>query len=138
MATGGQFYWPSVGIFVAAYGQFFMAANRCAARSQVSAAILQFQYRVFVLAEQRPGRFSPGCHTVAEAPIPLSALAGTPFLFQKHSREMADVPSPAKRYCGFNESETKGLSLLGGRWIGSRLLCGAGYWIARVLASPGC
>ncbi|GLU61540.1 hypothetical protein Pure05_40360 [Paenarthrobacter ureafaciens] len=27
MATGGQFYWPSVGIFVAAYGQFFMAAN---------------------------------------------------------------------------------------------------------------
>jgi hypothetical protein len=28
MATGGQFYWPSVGISVAAYGQFFMAANR--------------------------------------------------------------------------------------------------------------
>jgi hypothetical protein len=27
MATGGQFYWPSVGISVAAYGQFFMAAN---------------------------------------------------------------------------------------------------------------
>ena len=27
MATGGQFYWPSVGIFVAAYRQFFMAAN---------------------------------------------------------------------------------------------------------------
>jgi len=27
MATGGQFYWPSVGTFVAAYGQFFMAAN---------------------------------------------------------------------------------------------------------------
>jgi H+/Cl- antiporter ClcA len=27
MATVGQFYWPSVGIFVAAYGQFFMAAN---------------------------------------------------------------------------------------------------------------
>ena len=27
MATGGQFSWPSVGIFVAAYGQFFMAAN---------------------------------------------------------------------------------------------------------------
>ena len=27
MATAGQFYWPSVGIFVAAYGQFFMAAN---------------------------------------------------------------------------------------------------------------
>lgn len=27
MATDGQFYWPSVGIFVAAYGQFFMAAN---------------------------------------------------------------------------------------------------------------
>jgi len=26
MATGGQFYWPSVGTFVAAYGQFFMAA----------------------------------------------------------------------------------------------------------------
>ncbi|MGN7202619.1 SHOCT domain-containing protein, partial [Arthrobacter sp. SAFR-044] len=25
--TAGQFYWPSVGIFVAAYGQFFMAAN---------------------------------------------------------------------------------------------------------------
>lgn len=27
MATGGQFYWPPVGTFVAAYGQFFMAAN---------------------------------------------------------------------------------------------------------------
>ncbi len=27
MATIGQFYWPSVGTFVAAYGQFFMAAN---------------------------------------------------------------------------------------------------------------
>jgi hypothetical protein len=27
MATDGQFYWPSVGTFVAAYGQFFMAAN---------------------------------------------------------------------------------------------------------------
>ncbi|MBG6181578.1 hypothetical protein IWX62_002796, partial [Arthrobacter sp. CAN_A1] len=28
MATGGQFYWPSVGSSVAAYGQFFMAADR--------------------------------------------------------------------------------------------------------------
>ena len=28
MATGGQFYWPSVGTFVAAYGQFFMAAYK--------------------------------------------------------------------------------------------------------------
>jgi hypothetical protein len=28
MATGRQFYWPSVGNYVAAYGQFFMAANR--------------------------------------------------------------------------------------------------------------
>ncbi|VXB95501.1 hypothetical protein ARTHRO8AJ_40134 [Arthrobacter sp. 8AJ] len=28
MATSGQFYWPSVGNFVAAYGQFFMAAYR--------------------------------------------------------------------------------------------------------------
>jgi hypothetical protein len=27
MATVGQFCWPSVGTFVAAYGQFFMAAN---------------------------------------------------------------------------------------------------------------
>jgi hypothetical protein len=27
MATNGQFYWPSVGISVAAFGQFFMAAN---------------------------------------------------------------------------------------------------------------
>jgi hypothetical protein len=27
MATDGQFYWPTVGTFVAAYGQFFMAAN---------------------------------------------------------------------------------------------------------------
>ncbi len=27
MATVGQFYWPSVGTFVAASGQFFMAAN---------------------------------------------------------------------------------------------------------------
>lgn len=29
MATNGQFYWPSVGTFVAAYGQFVMAANSC-------------------------------------------------------------------------------------------------------------
>jgi hypothetical protein len=28
MATGGQFYWPSSANFVAAYGQFFMAANK--------------------------------------------------------------------------------------------------------------
>ncbi len=27
MATDGQFYWPSVGIFMAAYEQFFMAAD---------------------------------------------------------------------------------------------------------------
>jgi hypothetical protein len=27
MATGGQSYWPSAGIFVAAYRQFFMASN---------------------------------------------------------------------------------------------------------------
>jgi hypothetical protein len=27
MAAGGQFYWPPVGSSVAAYGQFFMAAN---------------------------------------------------------------------------------------------------------------
>lgn len=27
MATNGHFCWPSVGTFVAAYGQFFMAAN---------------------------------------------------------------------------------------------------------------
>ena len=27
MATSGQFYWPSVGNSVAAYGQFFMAAD---------------------------------------------------------------------------------------------------------------
>jgi hypothetical protein len=27
MATGAQFCWPPAGIFVAAYGQFFMAAN---------------------------------------------------------------------------------------------------------------
>jgi len=30
MATIGQFYWPSGGTFVAAYGQFFMAANKAA------------------------------------------------------------------------------------------------------------
>lgn len=28
MATNGQFSWPSVGSFVAAFGQFFMAANK--------------------------------------------------------------------------------------------------------------
>lgn len=27
MAADGQFYWLSVGKYVAAYGQFFMAAN---------------------------------------------------------------------------------------------------------------
>jgi hypothetical protein len=27
MAAGGQFCWPPVGSSVAAYGQFFMAAN---------------------------------------------------------------------------------------------------------------
>jgi hypothetical protein len=37
MATVGQFYWPSVGISVAAYGQFFMAAN-----SSQSLAIPEF------------------------------------------------------------------------------------------------
>ena len=30
MATSGQFYWPSVGSSVAAYGQFRMAANTAA------------------------------------------------------------------------------------------------------------
>lgn len=29
MATSGQFYWPSVGNSVAAYGQVFMAADIC-------------------------------------------------------------------------------------------------------------
>ncbi|NYG16069.1 hypothetical protein BJ956_000588 [Arthrobacter psychrochitiniphilus] len=28
MATNGHFCWPSVGSYVAAYGQFFMAANK--------------------------------------------------------------------------------------------------------------
>ena len=37
MATGGQFYWPSVGTFVAAYGQFFMAAYS-AALSEIDGA----------------------------------------------------------------------------------------------------
>jgi hypothetical protein len=32
MATDGQFYWPSVGTFVTAYGQFFMAANTITSR----------------------------------------------------------------------------------------------------------
>ncbi|WP_028272695.1 hypothetical protein [Arthrobacter sp. UNC362MFTsu5.1] len=32
MATGGQFCWPPAGIFVAAYGQFFMAANNRTSR----------------------------------------------------------------------------------------------------------
>ena len=32
MATNGQFYWPSVGTFVAAYGQFFMAANKASCK----------------------------------------------------------------------------------------------------------
>jgi hypothetical protein len=36
MATGGQFYWPSAGIFVAAYGQFFMAANMRSTRQQLA------------------------------------------------------------------------------------------------------
>jgi hypothetical protein len=33
MATDGQFCWPPAGNFVAAYGQFFMAANRPDAES---------------------------------------------------------------------------------------------------------
>ena len=34
MATDGQFSWPSVGSSVAAYGQFFMAANICVHRQR--------------------------------------------------------------------------------------------------------
>ena len=33
MATNGHFCWPSVGSYVAAYGQFFMAANNRAHRA---------------------------------------------------------------------------------------------------------
>lgn len=36
MATTGQFYWPSVGSSVAAYGQFFMAAYRLMSLEQLS------------------------------------------------------------------------------------------------------
>jgi hypothetical protein len=35
MATGGQFDWPPAGIFVAAYGQFFMAANTASFRAGI-------------------------------------------------------------------------------------------------------
>ena len=34
MATSGQFYWPSVGSSVAAYGQFSMAANTGSSENQ--------------------------------------------------------------------------------------------------------
>ncbi|VXB97631.1 hypothetical protein ARTHRO8AJ_40180 [Arthrobacter sp. 8AJ] len=40
MVTDGQFYWPSVGIFVAAYGQFFMAANICIRACRGDIAVL--------------------------------------------------------------------------------------------------
>jgi hypothetical protein len=44
MATGGQFYWPPAGIFVAAYGQFFMAANICRSGSVFGAALFRFEW----------------------------------------------------------------------------------------------
>lgn len=43
MATDGHFSWPSVGSSVAAYGQFFMAANTLAVTS-VNAPIDAFQH----------------------------------------------------------------------------------------------
>ena len=36
MATSGQFYWPSVGSSVAAYGQFVMAADSRIAADEVA------------------------------------------------------------------------------------------------------
>ncbi|MGN8132413.1 hypothetical protein, partial [Paenarthrobacter sp. 22069] len=47
MATSGQFYWPSVGNFVAAYGQFFMAAytGRSSQRSTAKEQDLRQSWR---------------------------------------------------------------------------------------------
>jgi hypothetical protein len=41
MATDGQFNWPPAGNFVAAYGQFFMAANISTLRKRMKTAELQ-------------------------------------------------------------------------------------------------
>jgi len=39
MATSGQFYWPSVGSSVAAYGQFCMAANTQLKKSRAEGSV---------------------------------------------------------------------------------------------------
>ncbi|MEO6310627.1 MAG: hypothetical protein ABIO33_08075, partial [Leifsonia sp.] len=41
MATSGQFCWPPVGSFVAAYGQFSMAANTRKWRQRKARALLR-------------------------------------------------------------------------------------------------
>ena len=67
MATVGQFYWPSVGTFVAAYGQFFMAANTltptfiCLLQSS---AIFAFK-RIFRALR---GKVGLKCHADSEKP----------------------------------------------------------------------
>ncbi|GFZ99487.1 hypothetical protein GCM10011359_30590 [Nesterenkonia alkaliphila] len=50
MATTGQFYWPSVGSSVAAYGQFFMAAYIRAAQNLANRHLIEL-----VLTSELPG-----------------------------------------------------------------------------------
>ncbi|MBP2215140.1 hypothetical protein H4V95_000331 [Arthrobacter sp. CAN_C5] len=61
MATGGQFYWPSVGNSVAAYGQFFMAADTArkagtaAKRKQTTRHLRKNAVALWALATARSG-----------------------------------------------------------------------------------
>ena len=64
MATIGQFYWPSVGTFVAAYGQFFMAANRGEGKSHKQALIALARRRINVLWAMLRD------HTIYQEPMP--------------------------------------------------------------------
>ncbi|APX00497.1 hypothetical protein BWQ92_01045 [Arthrobacter sp. QXT-31] len=71
MATGGQFYWPSVGIFVAAYGQFFMAANRLLSWLGPSPARKLSKHVFYFLGLGRAKTFAEkreaACHTTQTA-----------------------------------------------------------------------
>ncbi len=71
MATNGQFSWPSVGSSVAAYGQFFMAANR---RGRHGRTVMQ-----------NATGWTPAYTTYAESRQALSTLEGQKALdLRKH------------------------------------------------------
>lgn len=95
MATNGQFYWPSVGSSVAAYGQFGMAANirnqgrfnqprigdrlglaaytrtahpRLGTQRQPALALVQMREQRLKLRGQCRLSFCPNCHAATVEP----------------------------------------------------------------------